>query len=408
MRWIFVFLVLVSCHEEDLKFCMEISSAQPITFWLNGQQSFNTKTVAGIDKKCFFQPFNTDSNIRIQVLEDTGYNFYLEILNSQNEIIQTIDVPEISTGVYELDFTASTYSLDGLYQMRVKKRYYLLNSEFVSDLDGWSNVGTGTDWVWNSANSGCAQLTGTGPFSAKSLSKSITFPSQTANLVLNASTQITGAFGTMPVSFLNSGGSTIYSTADLANGSNSISINYSDISTAASIRVRKNEPGIGVSYTFRLNSIDLYIDYGIVFSSDFLDIFDNLANISIQYSNENDFAGLDYSTGSVFTSVVRGKFFKERFPEENESESLSDGSVEKLSGSVKKQKLLQIEPCPYYMHEKLKLILQHNYILIDGLLWEKEENYEMSPLNEKNPFELGSVWLTQKQNSYFTNVYGVV
>jgi len=96
------------------------------------------------------------------------------------------------------------------------------------------------------------------------------------------------------------------------------------------------------------------------------------------------------------------------FPEENESDELSNGEVVKLSGSVKNQKLLEVEPLPYYFHRKMKLILQHNYILIDGQQWEKEEPYEMESLNEKYPLEKATAWLTQKDDSYFTNVYGIV
>lgn len=130
----------------------------------------------------------------------------------------------------------------------------------------------------------------------------------------------------------------------------------------------------------------------------------------ITYSNENDFAGISYSVDPKpeFNIRIKSKFFKERYPEENESEELSNGQVVKLSGSVKTQKLLQVEPCPYFIHSTLKLVLQHNYILIDGEEWEKEEAYEMKELNEKYPFESAECWLTKKDGAYYTNTYGNV
>ena len=130
----------------------------------------------------------------------------------------------------------------------------------------------------------------------------------------------------------------------------------------------------------------------------------------ISYTNENDFANISYSISPrpVFNIRVQAQFFKERAPEENESEDQSDSNVVKLSGSVKAQKLLQVEPLPYFMHYIMKLILQHNFISIDSEEWTKEENYDQKELNDKYPMELATVWLTQKSEGYYSNTYGTV
>jgi hypothetical protein len=130
----------------------------------------------------------------------------------------------------------------------------------------------------------------------------------------------------------------------------------------------------------------------------------------IEYSNENDFANISYSITPrpTFGIRVHSKFFKERTPEENESEDQSDSDVVKLSGSVKAQRQLQIEPVPYFFHYLLKLILQHNYIFIDEEEWTKEESYEQKILNEFFPMEGAEVWLTQKSEGYYSNTYGTV
>jgi hypothetical protein len=149
----------------------------------------------------------------------------------------------------------------------------------------------------------------------------------------------------------------------------------------------------------------------VVAFSDCLDVRTEQAETElIAYSNENDFANISYSIvpRPIFYVRVQCKFFKERSPEENESEDQSDSVVEKLSGSVKLQKLMQIEPLPYYFHYLLKLIFQHNYILIDNVEWIKEENYEQRDLNEKYPLESASVWLTLKEEGYYSNVYGTI
>lgn len=148
----------------------------------------------------------------------------------------------------------------------------------------------------------------------------------------------------------------------------------------------------------------------VVAYSDCLDIkpTHNETNL-IEYSNESDFANISFS-GSVrpvFGIRVHSKFFKERYPEENESDEF-DEDVVKLSGSVKAQKLLQIEPVPYFMHRILKLALQCNYISIDSTEWLKEESYDMKEMNEKFPMEPGETWLTAKGDNNFINTYGTV
>lgn len=143
----------------------------------------------------------------------------------------------------------------------------------------------------------------------------------------------------------------------------------------------------------------------IIAGSDCLDVQDHEDTVLIKYSNAVDFAGISYDAGTEFSIRVPGMFFKERFPDENESEKLSDNSVDKLSGTVKSQKLLVIDAAPYYWHKMLSLILQHNEITIDDVLWVKEEPYEMKPINDGHPFERAQCWLTQKEDGFFINVY---
>jgi hypothetical protein len=148
----------------------------------------------------------------------------------------------------------------------------------------------------------------------------------------------------------------------------------------------------------------------IVAYSDCIEVVSDASELmEITYANEKDFAGIIYDPDKPqFSILLKAKFYHERYPEENESTNLSDNSVVKLSGQVKTQRLFQTEPMPYFMHEKLKLIFQHNYISIDGQTWEKEEAYEVEQMHPKSPFAKGEVWLTKKTDSVFINVFGEV
>lgn len=130
----------------------------------------------------------------------------------------------------------------------------------------------------------------------------------------------------------------------------------------------------------------------------------------ISYSNEFDLNGISFSLSErpVFYIRLLCKFFKERPVQEDEEDDLSDGEVVKLFGSIKEQKLLQIEPVPYFMHHIITKILLHNYIEIEDERWEKGESYSTRELDEQFPFEKGEVWLTRKDNGYLFNVYGEI
>lgn len=126
----------------------------------------------------------------------------------------------------------------------------------------------------------------------------------------------------------------------------------------------------------------------------------------IKYSNDQNYAGLDYTDGEIFQLRVWSKFFKEQLPEESESESLSDGEVVKLSSSVKQQKYFEVELMPFFMHRKIKLAVLHNTINIDDELWTEEGGYETNQPDERFPYYTGKVWLTKQEESFITNVFG--
>lgn len=124
----------------------------------------------------------------------------------------------------------------------------------------------------------------------------------------------------------------------------------------------------------------------------------------IQYSNAKNFAGIDFTNAEVFGFRVSAKFFQQQTPETDESEDITSGTVT-LSGTLKRQRFLQIEPAPYYIMEKLKLILKHNTIAIDGKLWANEAGMSTPIMDERFPYYTADCWLTDIE-SFVSNVYG--
>lgn len=148
----------------------------------------------------------------------------------------------------------------------------------------------------------------------------------------------------------------------------------------------------------------------VLFKSDFLDVRAEHENTFwLQYANQEDFAGIDYSADPVFGVRVPAKFFKQRAPQMNESEDMTDGGVVKLSGSTKFQRLFETDAVPFYVHDKLSLIFQHNTIFLDGSYWVKEEPYEYVEFGDgfpEFPWKLGKCWLTRMTKDFFTNIFG--
>lgn len=121
--------------------------------------------------------------------------------------------------------------------------------------------------------------------------------------------------------------------------------------------------------------------------------------VLISYSDTRNFASLNYSNVTPdpeFFIRVPAVFFEERFPQENEVLELSNSQFVQLNASVKAQRLLKVQPAPFYFHRKMKLILSHQFIEIDDIPWVMEEPYEIQESNPKWPLRKATVWLTEK------------
>lgn len=425
MRYLVIIALLIGCNEVELKykncFDMTIPQGNPVKFWLNGVESFNEKVVPGITQVCFHQKFNNDDVIKLQVLDTVATAYALQILDADDVLLEQLDFTETSD-VFNLSFTLSDYPTIIDKKIRFKigtNELTVVDSDtFTSDLETWELAGLGgSDWAWNAANGGSMRNTTLNVSGSKVFRRATTLPQQehTIRITYNPLASVNSSALKLIIALAdgpNVGDNffNIESTLLLGDGTSEqviVTPAYWEDTTHLFAYLSSTGFVAGDNVDFMTLEI-LTRQFAEVASSDLLDIADDDETYLIQYSNESNFAGLDYSAGTIFGVRVHSSFFKERFPEEDESEEISDGSVVKLSGSVKNQRLLQIEPAPFYFHNLLKRVLQHNTIYIDGMYWEKEESYEITEINSKYPLQKGEVWLTQKEDGYDTNVYGTL
>jgi hypothetical protein len=140
----------------------------------------------------------------------------------------------------------------------------------------------------------------------------------------------------------------------------------------------------------------------ILYKSDCLDIKPNhKESVLITYTNSasRNFAGINYADVSPdpeFQIRIPASFFHQRFPKEQEVMELSNSQSLQLNAELKVQKHLEVGPMPYYMHNKLLLILMHDFVTINGVQYVKEESYELLDSTRRNPMRQAKVWLTQK------------
>lgn len=408
MKKLIVLLLLFGCVEEKIViykncFDMTIPQGNPVKFWLNGVETFNEKVVPGVMQVCFCGRWKTTDTIKVQVVETVYTALTLKIWNSDDEEVGSVDFTETSN-IFNVSFTLAG---EGVTDSHV---YFtiVVSSPTMEALSTWTNQGTGDIWATGANPSVTVAM---GDQSRNLHGDFLSYSGQTYRFTVSADIDVDFTGTTLSV--------TLYDASYNPVGSTNIDLDPGDFDGTVDVLAT----GDGIYVGIRVNNLDLISDVVVdidsltysgtneiqLAESDCFNIDDeDDESFLIQYSNESNFAGLDYSAETIFGVRVESSFFKERFPEEDESEEISDGSVVKLSGSVKNQRLLQIEPAPFYFHNLLKRVLQHNTIYIDGLYWEKEEAYEITEINQRQPLQKGQVWLTQKEDGYDTNVYGTL
>lgn len=119
----------------------------------------------------------------------------------------------------------------------------------------------------------------------------------------------------------------------------------------------------------------------------------------ITYSNSNPFDDISYpeiSPSSVFALRVPAVFFEEEFPDVYESIDLSNSEIVQLSSEVRHKKLLDVGWMPFYMIEKLQLVLAHDNVSIQGKNWIKADGMTKIQGNKRYPLRKTQFLLTDK------------
>ncbi len=394
---------------------MTISDAIPVQFWLNGIETFNEKEVPGIDNRLFYQPFECDDEI---VLQFTDINaLILNILDSDSEVLETIVLDETSPGVWGTTITPSDYGICNEKIRLSLSEYWIFNnpSNWLNDvaipaIGAMSNFATKTSTQFTIGAGAVANFSAKLPVNIPSGVSEINTPISIGVVLIGSVIEVH-----FTLLFINSAGTIVsQSNTEILIATNSATLNFTTFTSFTGradymvllVNFTSGSPST-LATTITVTPATVIYTGSEVAKSDCLDIkTSHFATKLMQYSNAVDFAGIDYSDSPLFGLRVMAKFFEERFPPENESESLSDGEVVKLSGSIKTQRQLEVDYGPPYMNKKVSLILQHNTIYIDQAYWTTEEAPTLKKLHDRSPWFLCKTWLTLKNSNFWTNVFG--
>jgi len=370
---------------------MTISNALPVQFWINGVETFNEKNICGVEPVCFCQPFNCDDEIRIQFQDITDKPYNLQVLDSNSNELNLISIPEVSSGVYQIELIPENYGIcDETIQLKII-------TSSIPILSSWTNETVGDDWNLG-VNPSLTLST------AFDFSKSLTIPyvvvsGETYDFIydLDITTSNIANLSSLSLVILDGGFSQVasYLIADeLSSSGNRTGTITVTGNTGVYIGLRFGVNNLLNNVTVDINSF--YIYDTVAAKSDCLDIkTDHDCTVLLEYTNSEDFNNIVYLTSptSEYKLRIPAQFWKEDNPMEQEDSELSNGVIKTRRQTITQKRYLEIGYLPNYMHLKTQLALMHDSLTIEGDQWKKRDAYESESI-KRYPLKRANVWLT--------------
>lgn len=424
-----IFAFAFACTKDDIqskkKCSVTISNANPIQFWLTGEETFNGKVVCSIYPVCFCQNFDCDDNINIQFTDTDTFDFQLLIYDSSGiSILKTLTFNPDNNNNYSLYFKMSDYALCQTVQFKIQETEKFVNGDFETGvLTPWASVSDGGVFAWAAASiGGDASAKMDANFSAGSGSTRTTIALRHDYDQISATAKtfnykiVSGARSASVGSWNNSDFVVVYYRNGIEVSSQVLQVMASaTIYTGSFLTTETNFDAIGLRIIFKFNSpftgawrIDVALfepaslSSTIVAQSDCVDITDDVDDCStlIQYSNTSNFAGLIFQSTSPnndFFLRIPAVFFDENYPQEQEDLELSDDTIITLWSKIEGKKTLDIGYMPFYMHKKLQFALMMDSVSIDGIEYRMRDAYQITaPASKRSALRRASVTLSEK------------
>lgn len=394
--------------KHDLCHSMVFSDALPVQFWLTECNTFNQQVSDGVHHRCFCQPWQCDDEIKIQFKDGVGgEDFGLQTFENQT-VSGDVDWTLGATPTVSLPNTLpSTATAEDMYEpfTTIPGATYEIEINYTTSGVSVSNVRAG--FLNDSFGTEVSDLNPEFATGTHTATLSVVATANSTYLFFRA---INNQNGTLDVT-LNS--LSIAQVSDF----DQFSLSVRDESGNELLSLPFDYIDNGETYVYSLTVIpsetspeicDQLIQFVIInettgtarAQSDCQDIRTNQPNtILSNYRNHRNIFGLVYEDQSPdidFNLRIPAIFYHQRFPEVEETMELSDSLVS-LNSTIRRQRLLNVDYVPYYFHEKIQLMLMHQFVTIINKEWVKQEGYEIELGNKKSPLKMASIFLSEKE-----------
>lgn len=394
---------------------MVLSDAQPVQFWPIECDTFNQHEADGVHHKCFSQPWECDDEIVVQFTNDgsgegseaiilPALSLWTSVSTDGAQIPWNLgaspDVTLAGSGAFSTEESELLYTEYAF----IPGRTYSISIEYERVVNsGSSNPRTSSLYIVD--NSYAAQFSETQAATG----------AETITIEFTATEDCTG------IAFAHNSGANVTITVDAASGTASTGdafvLSIRDESGGELLQLPFDQFDSGATFVYSLaivpsetspeicNELVQFVIINdttgtTVAKSDSLDIQESHPNtILANYYNHRNFAGLVYQNASPqveFNLRIPAIFYHQRFPDEDETMELSSSLVY-LNGTIRRQRLLDVGYVPYYFHEKIKLVLKHQFVSIYNRDWIKQEAYEMLEGDRRWPIKKAKCWLSEKE-----------
>lgn len=404
-------LLFLSCREdnEHRQLCiMQFSDAQPVQFWLIECNTFNQQVSDGVHHRCFCQPWKCDDEIKIQFTDGIGGEDFgdqtFEDQTVSGDVDWTIGAPPT---VSLFNTLPSTTVSEYLYIpfSAIAGVTYNISANFTTSGVAIANFRAG---FLN--NSFAVDVSDTNPVLATGVHTSVFSITATSNseyLFFRASNNQNGSLDVT----LNS----LSIAQDAVHDDFVLSIRDEDGDEIMQLPFDSFDNGNTFVYNLAFvpsetspEICDQLVQFVIIdettgtplAQSDCQDIRTNQPNTILStYRNHRNIFGLVYEDQSPdldFNLRIPAIFYHQRFPEVEETMELSESLVS-LNTTIRRQRLMNVDYVPYYFHEKIQLMLAHQFVSIINREWVKQEGYEIDLGNRMSPLKMANIYLSEKE-----------
>lgn len=410
-------LLFLSCREdnEHRQLCiMQFSDAQPVQFWLIECNTFNQQVSDGVHYKCFCQPWECDDEIKIQ-FTDIGSSTETEAITLPALNLWT----SVSTDAAQIPWNLGAspdVTLAGSGALSAERSEYLY-TEYAFIAGRTYSISVEYERVVNSGASNPRTTT----LAILDDSYAVQFSeSESATGVETITIEFTATEDCTGIGFQHNSGANVTITVDAVSGTASVGdsfyLSIRDESGNEIMQLPFDSFDNGNTFVYNLAFIpsetspeicEELVQFVIVdettgttrAQSDCQDIrSDHPDTILSNYRNHRNIFGLVYEDQSPdldFNLRIPAIFYHQRFPEVEETMEVSN-SIVSLNSTIRRQRLMTVDYVPYYFHEKIQLMLAHQFVSIIGREWVKQEGYEIVTGNRMNPLKMASIYLSEK------------